>query len=140
MLDTFSWNLILRSGTTLLQGTGICSGALSRLCGRNLKGTCAIGWLRGLDLNQRPLGYEPNKPMARLCFSMIYMHLASPFYTLFQGVLFSICSSICSRGRDGEGERDWEPRETPPKAATQEGPALHPESEASPHPCCFVCG
>jgi hypothetical protein len=22
---------------------------------------CALGWLRGLDLNQRPLGYEPNE-------------------------------------------------------------------------------
>src|SRR5438034_1633567 len=61
MLDTFSWNLILRSGTTLLQGTGMCPGALSRLCGRNLKGTCAFGWLRGLDLNHRPLGYEPRR-------------------------------------------------------------------------------
>ena len=25
------------------------------------KPTCALGLLRGLDLNQRPLGYEPNE-------------------------------------------------------------------------------
>jgi len=28
---------------------------------------------------------------------MIYMHLVPRFSTLFQGILFSICSSICSR-------------------------------------------
>ena len=26
-----------------------------------LLGTKSKGWLRGLDLNQRPLGYEPNE-------------------------------------------------------------------------------
>lgn len=35
--------------------------------------------------------------MTRLCFSMIYMRHTSPLYTLFQGILLSICSSICSR-------------------------------------------
>jgi hypothetical protein len=27
-------------------------------------------WLRGVDLNHRPLGYEPRKITARLCFSI----------------------------------------------------------------------
>ena len=51
-------------------------------------------WLRGPDLNQRPLGYEPYKPMARLCFSMTYVHVVLRFSTLFCLILFSICSSI----------------------------------------------
>ena len=27
-------------------------------------------WLRGLDLNQRPLGYEPYNNISRLCLSI----------------------------------------------------------------------
>jgi hypothetical protein len=31
----------------------------NRLIGREKE--CALGWLRGMDLNHRPLGYEPNE-------------------------------------------------------------------------------
>ena len=55
------------------------------------------GWLPGRDLNPRPLGYEPNLSMARLCLSMIYVDVDLRFSTLFWGILFSICSSSCSR-------------------------------------------
>ena len=55
------------------------------------------GWLRGLDLNQRPLGYEPNKSMARLCLSMTYVDLVLPFSAHLRGVLFSICSQSVLR-------------------------------------------
>ena len=51
-------------------------------------------WLRGLDLNQRPLGYEPNNSMTRLCLSTTYVYLALAFSTLFRGILFSICSQL----------------------------------------------
>ena len=50
------------------------------------------GWLRGLDLNQRPPGYEPNEGIARLCFSMTYVCLALSSSCLFTGPLFPICS------------------------------------------------
>ena len=56
-------------------------------------------WLRGLDLNQRPLGYEPNKPMTRLCLSITYVDLVLPFSAHLRGVLFSICSQSCSQSR-----------------------------------------
>ena len=54
-------------------------------------------WLRGRDLNPRPLGYEPNLSMARLCLSMIYVEVVLRFSTLFWGILFSTCSSSCSQ-------------------------------------------
>ena len=61
--------------------------------------TCAVQrrWLRGRDLNPGPLGYEPNLSMARLCISMIYVEVDLRFSTLFWGILFSTCSSSCSR-------------------------------------------
>ena len=48
----------------------------------------------GVDLNQRPLGYEPTKSMARLCLSMIYIEVVLRFFTVFRGNLFSICSQF----------------------------------------------
>ncbi len=51
-----------------------------------------FGWLRGQDLNLRPLGYEPDKLMARLCLSCSYVHGVLRFSTLFYGVLFASCS------------------------------------------------
>jgi len=61
--------------------------------------TCAVQrrWLRGRDLNPGPLGYEPSKSMTRLCLSMIYVEVDLRFSTLFWGILFSTCSSSCSR-------------------------------------------
>src|SRR5271157_83212 len=35
--------------------------------------------------------------MARLCLSMIYVEVVLQFSTLFWGILFSTCSSICSQ-------------------------------------------
>jgi hypothetical protein len=55
------------------------------------------GWLQGLVLNHRLLGYEPNLSMARLCLSMIYVEVVLRCSTLFWGILFSTCSSSCSR-------------------------------------------
>ena len=55
------------------------------------------GRLRGLDLNHRLLSYEPSKSMTRLCLSMIYVEVDLRFSTLFWGILFSTCSSSCSR-------------------------------------------
>ena len=57
------------------------------------------GWLRGLDLNQRPLGYEPTQSMAPLCLSIVYVEVVLRFFTLFWGILclFSTCSSSCSQ-------------------------------------------
>jgi hypothetical protein len=54
------------------------------------------GWLWGLDLNQRPLGYEPKQLTARLCFSCTWMLRTLRFCLLFWGVLFHVCSTICS--------------------------------------------
>ena len=62
---------------------------------KGLSAVCKL--LRGLDLNQRPLGYEPNLSMARLCLSMIYVEVVLRFSTLFWGILFSTCSSSCSQ-------------------------------------------
>ena len=53
-------------------------------------------WLRGVDLNHRPLGYEDNNQLARLC---LFNHLAagvSCCFSLVFGVLFAECSYICS--------------------------------------------
>jgi hypothetical protein len=47
-------------------------------------------------LNHRPLGYEPRKTIARLCFSMTYLSLDPRFCTLFRPVLFHVCSTSCS--------------------------------------------
>jgi hypothetical protein len=50
-----------------------------------------------VDLNHRPLGYEPQKMISRLYSSLIYLHLVPRCSTLFRGVLFPTCSSICSQ-------------------------------------------
>jgi hypothetical protein len=54
-------------------------------------------WLRGVDLNHQPLGYEPQKIFPSLYSSLIYLHLVPRFYTLFRLILFPTCSSICSQ-------------------------------------------
>jgi hypothetical protein len=54
-------------------------------------------WLRGLDLNQRPPGYEPQEQLARLCLSMTYVVAVRWCSTVFRGVLFPICSRSCSQ-------------------------------------------
>src|ERR1700720_4322723 len=53
-------------------------------------------WLRGSDLNRRPSGYELYKEAARLCLSMAYVVLIAYCFVVFTGILFPICSSICS--------------------------------------------
>src|SRR6201997_892885 len=62
-------------------------------------------WLRGVDLNHRPLGYEPQKITSRLYPSLIYIHLRSRCSTLFWGVLFPTCSSFCSQNSCGFANR-----------------------------------
>ena len=56
-----------------------------------------LGWLRGVDLNHRPLGYEPQKLISRLYSSLICKARAPRWSTLFWGVLFPTCSSFCSQ-------------------------------------------
>src|SRR5271155_1066111 len=61
-----------------------------------------MAWLRGLDLNQRSPGYEPQDQLARLCLSTTYVHGRCRCSTVFQGVLFPICSPSCSQNRGAE--------------------------------------
>ena len=42
-----------------------------------------LDWLRGRDLNPRPLGYEPTRVLARLFCSIIYVLLVPWFFLLF---------------------------------------------------------
>ena len=44
-----------------LKVNGTCSEAYPKLARTASSQAGAFGWLRGLDLNQRPLGYEPNE-------------------------------------------------------------------------------
>src|ERR1700674_140863 len=44
--------------TTWRLGSGICSGTIRKWIERETSRVYALGWLRGVDLNQRPSGYE----------------------------------------------------------------------------------
>ena len=52
--------------------------------------------MRGLDLNQRPPGYEPREVVSRLCLSTTYVDVVVSFFTIFAHNLFATCSSRCS--------------------------------------------
>ena len=55
------------SSSSYVQGQGGCAPGLSNGSSKTTKGSAGcrltprLTWLRGLDLNQRPLGYEPNE-------------------------------------------------------------------------------
>ena len=48
------------NGTTSQLVSGICSAVIPKKIERPTFLVYALGWLRGLDLNQRPLGYGFN--------------------------------------------------------------------------------
>ena len=52
-------------------------------------------WLRGGDLNPRPLGYESNVVLPRLCCSSIYVPLVVWFFLVFG----RFCPPCCPPGR-----------------------------------------
>src|SRR6266571_301882 len=84
------------TGTTPARGPGIC------LETRTAEGT--FGWLRGVDLNHRPLGYEP-KLNVHGCSRMFAFHkftpelLASSYWFLLPVPLF--CYQVVSKLREG---------------------------------------
>jgi hypothetical protein len=45
----------------------------------------------------RSSGYEPQESLARLCLSMTYVNHGTRYSMVFWGVLFLVCSSICSQ-------------------------------------------
>src|SRR5712692_4352466 len=51
----------MENGITPPSASGIYSVAARKEIERATSPVCALGWLRGLDLNQRPSGYEPDE-------------------------------------------------------------------------------
>jgi len=65
-LRRFRWSPETKMGSASMS---LKENGISLVWYKEIPGT--FGTLRGLDLNQRPLGYELKNQLARLCFSMI---------------------------------------------------------------------
>ncbi len=61
--DGSDWREVQKAENVEREWDTTCVGFLKWLLRtpQELGSTVAFGWLRGLDLNQRPLGYEPNE-------------------------------------------------------------------------------
>ncbi len=81
-------------------------------------------WLRGVprrfSVNHRSLRYERRKLTARLCLSMIYVHGVRRRSTLFQGILFPVCSWTCCLNPRRASRDEWQ---LPPLCGAEWEPA-----------------